>query len=61
MPKLKLELDRLTVETFGTLESGSAERGTVRAHSHVCGPTVIDPTCYETCPTAPVSCVYHCP
>ncbi|HEY0017984.1 MAG TPA: hypothetical protein VGC13_16835 [Longimicrobium sp.] len=59
MHKLKLEL--LTVESFEAITDSATKRGTVRAHSHMCGPTVIDDTCFDTCPTQPVSCVYVCP
>jgi hypothetical protein len=56
MHKLKLDLDQLIVESFDTNASGLARRGTVRAFSHVCGPTVIDFTCMNTCGTCDATC-----
>ncbi|HEX6037679.1 hypothetical protein [Longimicrobium sp.] len=66
MNKLKLDLDQLTVESFDTDASGIARRGTVRAHSHLCGPSdVCTPTwgeltcgdtCDNTCNTCGASC-----
>lgn len=64
MHKLKLDLDQLTVDSFDTNPSESAQRGTVQGF----GPTRIDPTCYVTCPscdnnscdTCDLSCGYTC-
>ncbi len=57
MHKLKLDLDRLVVESFDTDASDSARRGTVRALS---GFTVGPFTCVvETCDTCYDSC-YSC-
>jgi hypothetical protein len=56
MNKLKLDLDQLTVESFDTDASGIARRGTVRAHSHLCAPTIADLTCLNTCDTCDNTC-----
>lgn len=61
MNKLKLDLDQLTVESFDTDASGTARRGTVRAHhSHVCALTDRDFTCANTCNTCGASCGGGC-
>ena len=52
MRKLKLELDRLTVESFDTVVPNEGRRGTVEANSHAC----VSP--FETC--AALSCNYTC-
>ncbi|HEU4882961.1 MAG TPA: hypothetical protein VFT45_11960 [Longimicrobium sp.] len=52
MRKLKLDLDRLIVESFDTVVAKDPGRGTVEAHSHMC----VSP--FETC--AALSCNYTC-
>lgn len=56
MPKLKLDLDQLVVESFDTHASGIAPRGTVRAHSELCVPTFGEFSCVDTCGTCALTC-----
>jgi hypothetical protein len=60
MHKLKLDLDRLTVESFETKASGVEWRGTVQANSHICAFTAIDNTCLTNCGTCDASCGGTC-
>lgn len=64
MRKIKLSLDRLSVESFEIVETDDARRGTVQAFapptpalSCVCS----EPTCVATNCQVWVSCVVHCP
>jgi len=60
MRKLKLDLDRLSVESFDANGSEGAQRGTVEAHSIVCN-SFIDTcgTCDPSCASC-VSCYNSC-
>jgi hypothetical protein len=67
MRKLKLELDALAVESFGTLPERDARRGTVEAFSHVCPATTLcidtynPATCVATCGSCPGNtCAFTC-
>ncbi len=60
MLKLKLDLDKLVVESFDTNASGIETRGTVRAHSQICTPTAGEQTCGDTCGTCYGSCPDTC-
>jgi hypothetical protein len=76
MSKLKLDLDRLVVETFDTLTAGGAIPGTVKAFQasvQVCVESYDAPTCPDTCAdtcgfsctrtqgyTCPATCWYTC-
>ena len=53
MAKLKLDVDRLHVESFGTDEAGDGSPGTVRAHSFPLE------TC--TCPVSNLANTCTCP
>ncbi len=65
MHKLKLDLDRLIVESFDTDASGIARRGTVRGHSgfsvgaFTCVVNTCD-SCYDTCYSCGGSCGAGC-
>ena len=54
MRKMKLEIDRLTVESFPTLPSDGAKRGTVRGHAEW-QPTIF----YPECPTHKLICITY--
>lgn len=60
MKKLKLDLDRIQVESF-KVEAAMADRGTVQAHSAApfhCGSNVLDSceSCFpKDCPRMPIS------
>jgi hypothetical protein len=49
MPKLKLEVESLEVQSFATVPEDGEERGTVHAHSEVGPCTAIPGSCGETC------------
>jgi hypothetical protein len=58
MHKLKLDLDQLSVESFGTDPFEGARRGTVEAHSQLCSLYETCPvSCNDTCGTCDPSCV----
>ncbi|HST59665.1 MAG TPA: hypothetical protein VLK84_13265 [Longimicrobium sp.] len=65
MQKLKLDLDRLIVESFDSDASGIARRGTVRAHSEMtvgaftCVVNTCD-SCYDSCDSCRASCGGGC-
>lgn len=67
MHKLRLDLDGLVVESFDLSTIAGEQRGTVKAHSHVCPATTLcidtyEPaTCIATCGSCPgVSCAFTC-
>lgn len=55
MHKLKLDLDQLSVESFGT-DAPEALRGTVEARSHLCSAFDTCASCDYTCGTCNPSC-----
>lgn len=59
MRKLKLDVDKVAVETFTPESAPDTRGGTVHAHNHTKG----HDTCYFSCPvgcTAQVSCGSPC-
>ena len=57
MRKMKLQIDRLTVDSFPTAPGRDAERGTVRGHAEW-KPTIFYPDCQTggICLTYPTGC-----
>jgi hypothetical protein len=64
MQKIRLELDRLEVESFEPAPHGAALRGTVRGHVtaywELCYPTQTEDPNVNTCGPTQNSCVHTC-
>jgi hypothetical protein len=67
MPKLKLNLEALQVDSFEITDDGKARRGTVRGHADYTHPAVCDTamdcsynTCASYCQTACGTCYETC-
>jgi hypothetical protein len=58
MHKLKLDLDQLAVESFDTIPSDGARRGTVQGFGPT--PLITCNTCYDTCASCGGTCDNSC-
>lgn len=57
MPKLKLDLDHLTVDSFDTNADAATQRGTVEAHTAL---ITLFETCPQSCPDTCATCDPSC-